>query len=99
MPRRLLLLAGFLALALALPAQTAKPPFYKDKSNLLYYLDDKGKSVAVKSSADWRKRRDHVLANAQLVMGEMPPDSRKVALDVKVESEETLARVVRKKIT
>jgi len=28
-----------------LSAQTQKPPFYKDKANLLYYLDDKGQSV------------------------------------------------------
>jgi dienelactone hydrolase len=99
MPRLFLLSFGLLALALSLSAQTPNPPFYKDKSNLLFYLDEKGKSVAVKSATDWRKRRDHVLANAQLAMGELPPASRKVPLDVKVESEETLARVVRKKIT
>jgi len=53
----------------------------------------------VKTPADWRKRRDHVLAQRPARHGELPPDSRKAPLDVKVESEETLARVVRKKIT
>jgi Prolyl oligopeptidase family len=76
-----------------------KPPFYADKANLLVYLDGDGKSVPVKSAADWQKRREHILANMQLVMGPLPSDSRKVPLDLKVESEEMLDKVIRKKIT
>src|SRR5262245_64776195 len=72
MPR--LLLIGLLALALAAPARAAEPPFYKDKSELRVYLDGKGKAVPVKTAADWQKRRDHILANMQLVMGTLPPD-------------------------
>ena len=98
MPRFLPLL-GFLTLVFAVPAQTVKPPFYADKSNLLVYLDGEGKPIPVKSPTDWQKRRDHVLAGMQLVMGPMPPDSRKVPLDVKIEGEETLPRVIRKKLT
>src|SRR4051794_4967965 len=78
---------------------SAEPPFYKDKQDLRHYLDGEGKAVPVKSAADWQKRRGHVLANVQLVTGEPPTDPRKVALDVKVEAEEKLARVVRKRIT
>ena len=92
-------LLGLLTLVFAVPAQTVKPPFYADKSNLLVYLDDEGKPVPVKSPTDWQKRRDHVLAGMQLVMGPMPPDSRKVPLDVKIEGEETLPRVIRKKLS
>jgi hypothetical protein len=89
-----------IASAVAVPgAEPAKPPFYADKANLLVYLDADGKSVPVHSAADWQKRREHILANMQLVMGPLPPDSRKVPLDLKVESEETLDKVVRKKIT
>ena len=33
------------------------------------------------------------------VMGDMPPDSRKVPADLKVEATETLAKVVRKRVT
>src|SRR5439155_5536775 len=98
MRRTTLLSLGSLALALALPGRTAEPPFYKDKSDLRFYLDG-GKPVPVKSAADWQKRREHALANVQLVTGPLPPDSRKVPLDLKVESEETLSRVVRKKVS
>ena len=35
----------------------------------------------------------------QLAMGTLPPDSKLVPLDVKIESEETLDKVIRKKIT
>src|SRR5262245_28577624 len=96
MRKVLLPLPGLLALVLALPS--AEPPFYKDKADLRYYLDG-DKRVPVESAADWRKRREHVLANVQLVTGSLPLDSRKVALDVKVEGEEKLPGVVRKKIT
>src|SRR4051812_31180256 len=51
------------------------------------------------SAADWQKRRDHVLAAMQLVMGELPPEARKVLPGLKVEGEETLPRVVRKKVS
>src|SRR5262249_31703040 len=80
-------------------AQTARPPFYADKANLLVHLDGAGESVPIKTLADWRKRHDHILANMQLVMGPLPSSSGKVPLDLKVEGEETLAKVVRKKIT
>src|SRR5262245_6869426 len=76
-----------------------KPPFYADKANLLVYLDGAGRPVPVKSADEWARRRGHVLANMQLVMGPLPPLARRVPLDLKVEAEETLARVIRKKVT
>jgi fermentation-respiration switch protein FrsA (DUF1100 family) len=82
-----------------LAAQSVKPPFYADKAKLLEYLDEAGKSVPVKTLPDWQKRRSHILANMQLVMGPLPADADKVPLDLKIEGEETLAKVVRKKIT
>lgn len=80
-------------------AEPAKPPFYNDKTNLLVYLDDDGKAVPVRNAHDWQKRREHILASMQLVMGSMPPESRKVPLDLKIEGEETLTKVIRKKIS
>ena len=95
--------AFFSILSLALPSQLTaadpKPPFYADKSNLLNYIDADGKSQPIKSATDWAKRRAHVLANMQIVMGPLPDDAKKVPLDMKVEGEETLDKVVRKKIT
>jgi dienelactone hydrolase len=76
-----------------------RPPFYADKANLLVYLDGAGRAVPVKSADEWPRRRGHVLASMQLVMGPLPPLARRVPLDLKVEAEETLARVIRKKVT
>jgi len=85
-------------LAVAL-AGAASSPVYDDKTNVLVYLDGEGIAHPVKTPADWAKRREHVLANMQRVMGELPPDDRKVPLDLKVVAEEALAKVVRKKVT
>jgi dienelactone hydrolase len=94
-----LLLLPFLGLTPLAEPETSKPPFYSDKANLLVYLDGAGKPIPVQSASDWQKRRAHILANMQLVMGPVPPDSRKVPIDMKVEGEETLAKVIRKKVT
>jgi len=74
-------------------------PFYADKRNLLVYLDDKGKARPVKGVGDWKRRRAHILANMQQVMGVMPDQGRRVPLDVRVEEEVRLEKFTRKKIT
>ncbi len=103
MPRlHLVSLLPLLALPMLTPtaaAQEGKPPFYADKAKLLVYLDGAGKPVPIQKAADWEKRREHILAGMQQAMGPMPPDARKVPLDLRVEGEETLAKVVRKRIT
>ncbi len=88
-----------IALSSRISAETPKPPFYGDKTNLLVYLDAGGKAVPIKTPAEWQKRRAHFIANMQLVMGPLPDDSKKVPLDMRVESEEPLDKVIRKKIT
>lgn len=74
-------------------------PFYPDKSKLLVYRDEEGKEHPIKNADDWAKRRAHILANLQLVMGPMPPDTHKVALDIKVIDEVKVGNYLRKKIT
>jgi dienelactone hydrolase len=65
---------------------------------LLQLTDASGKSQAITDKADWPKRRAQILAAMQKVMGPEPkPDES--PLNVRVESEESLERVVRKKIT
>jgi dienelactone hydrolase len=86
-------------LVLGLRAEAPKPPFYADKLNLRVYMDADGKTQPVKTAADWQKRREHILANMQLVMGPLPEASRKVPPELKVEEEMPLAKCVRKKIT
>ncbi|MCE9532367.1 MAG: hypothetical protein K8T89_14790, partial [Planctomycetes bacterium] len=93
--RFMLVLLGCLAFIAKSEAEPAKPPFYADKTNLLQVLDADSKPMSIKTAADWSKRREHILANMQQVMGPLPPDSNKVPLDLKVEGEEVLAKVIR----
>ncbi|HKB37799.1 MAG TPA: alpha/beta fold hydrolase [Gemmataceae bacterium] len=76
-----------------------EPPFYPDKANLLVWRDIEGKEHPVRTAADWTKRREHILANMQRVMGPLPGPERKVPLDVKVTEGMKTARWVRKKLT
>jgi dienelactone hydrolase len=89
------------ALAAALPALVvrAETPVYPDKARLLVYRDADGTDHRVTRPAEWRKRRAHILANMQLVMGPLPDAARKVPLDVRVTEVLRTARYVRKKLT
>jgi len=85
--------------AAGVKAQTASSaPFYDDKMNLLVYIDAAGKQHPVTNVKDWEKRREHILANMQRIMGPLPGADRRVALDTEVVASETLAKVTRKKI-
>lgn len=81
------------------PARADGPPFYADKNSLLVYRDDKGNDHVIRNRDDWSRRREHILANMQLVMGPMPDQSRKIAIDVRVTEEVKLEKFVRKKLT
>ena len=48
------------------------PPFYEDKLNLLYYVGESGESTPITTADQWNIRRQHILKNMQLVMGELP---------------------------
>ncbi len=93
-----------LGAALALPAieshseGEASMTVYADKMNLLVYQDATG-GHPITSVADWARRREHILANMQLVMGALPGADRKVPPAVATLSEERLDRVTRKHIT
>jgi dienelactone hydrolase len=71
-----------LGLALALAAD---PVAYPDKTKLLILRDADGKEQPIKTAEDWAKRRAHILADMQLVMGPLPDASRKVSLDPKID--------------
>ncbi len=72
---------------------------HPDKSKLLLYLTVEGGERPITDVSTWRKRRERILADMQLVMGPLPPASRKVPPDVAVLDEADLPKVVRKKIT
>lgn len=93
-----LLMVGLPGLALGATGPD-QPPFYKDKMKLLVWLDAAGTAHPVQNLQDWQRRREHILANMQLVMGPLPKADRRVPLDVQVLESETLPKLVRKKIT
>lgn len=89
---------ALLAVCLA-GAVHADPPFYPDKTRLLIYKDADGKPHPVTTAGDWAKRREHILANMQAVMGPLPDDSRKVPLDLQVTEETRKPTYTLKKLT
>src|SRR5712672_3368142 len=100
--RRIQLFSFFAALMLFVGSANVhaeeKAPLYPEHQNLLYYLDNAGQKHPVKTVADWEIRRQHILANMQIVMGPVPPASKKVPLDPKILEEVQLAgSLLRKK--
>jgi dienelactone hydrolase len=98
MTRFMLLVALALLETLPLAAQQAGAPLYADKSSVMFYLGPDGAKHAVSSVADWQRRREHILANMQLVTGPLPDASRKVPLDIQTLQRVELPRAVRTKI-
>lgn len=74
-------------------------PRYAEHQDLSYFLDASGQKQSIKSSADWAKRREHVAAWMQTIMGPLPKPEKPVPLDVKVEEEVAVGELTRKKIS
>ncbi len=72
---------------------------YADHTNLTQVRVPAGKMQPIKSVADWSKRRQHVLASMQRVMGPLPSPLRRVPLDVKIVDEVKVGTLIRRKIT
>ena len=87
------------AQALAVPPPSARPPFYKDKQDLLYYLDRRGERREIRGKSDWNKRRRHIIANMELVMGPLPRIDHKLPVAVEVLQEERTPKYTWKRIT
>ena len=74
-------------------------PKYSEHQDLSYFADASGQKQAIKSAADWAKRREHIAAWMQTVMGPLPKPGKPVPLDVKVEEEVAVGELTRKKIS
>jgi pimeloyl-ACP methyl ester carboxylesterase len=74
-------------------------PVYADKTRLLVYRDVRGVEHPIRTAEDWSKRRAHILANMDRVMGPLPRGARKVPLDVRVTEEVKGPGYVRKLLT
>jgi pimeloyl-ACP methyl ester carboxylesterase len=92
---------GMILGILVFPAQwaPAAPPFYPDKSKVLVYRDAFGNEYSVTNPTEWSRRREHILANMQEVMGAFPNDSSRVPLDVQITEEVIMPTYIRKKLT
>lgn len=73
-------------------------PVYPNKMELKVWRDANGAEHPIATLPQWQKRREHILANMQLVMGPLPGENRRVDLDVKILETETLPALVRQKI-
>ena len=76
----------------------ADPPRHEDHNKLLYYLDEQGSKQPVRSKAEWDKRRQHIVANMELVMGPLPR-AEKAPVEIQVLDELRFDGYTRKKVT
>ena len=77
----------------------SKPVAYHDHHDVLHVIDSNGERQAVRSLDDWQVRRQHILANWQLVAGVMPGAAFKVPLDVHVTDEGRVGSITRRKLS
>jgi hypothetical protein len=87
------LLAGFC------PIDGGAPQTRLPRDNLLVYRGADGKPVPVKTVEDWAKRRAEVVRGMEAVMGKLPGDAKRCALDVKIEEEVDCDTYVRRLVT
>ncbi len=82
-------------LLLLLTAATwAAPPWYEDRANLLFSLDDHSEKHPIRTPQDWQIRVGHLRASMELVMGELPPKTTE-PLNVEIKSETLLPQYTR----
>ncbi len=79
--------------------ETWSVPFYENKFDLLYSIDDQGKEQRITSPDQWQVRRQHILLNMQKVMGPLPDESKRVPLDPIVYEEVRVGPFIRRKIS
>ena len=56
---------------------------YSEHQDLSYYLDAQKNKVLIKTPADWQKRREHILAGMQVIMGPLPIPAKPVPLQMR----------------
>ena len=95
----LLLLWGLTAAMPGFARGQQPAPKYLEHQQLDYVLTDKGERQSIATKADWERRRAHILANLQVVMGPLPANAKKVSPDLQVLEEVKLDKCVRRKIS
>jgi acetyl esterase/lipase len=77
----------------------AAPPLYLDHNKLLTLRTADGKESNVATAADWGRRRAHIKAHVEAVMGPLPDPSRRVPLETKTVVEQDAGKYTRLKIS
>src|SRR5688572_1468936 len=95
-PAGVLLMLTAILLTL-LPGADPVVPAYPDHAKLMVYRDADGTEHPVRTPDDWRKRRAHILAHMQTVMGPLPGPERKVPLDPQIVEEVKTDTFIRRK--
>ncbi len=91
-------IASIVLLAKHMALAAESPPIYQEHHDLSYYLDGQGAKLPIKTIADWEKRRRHILANMQLVMGPLPDRRLLPPLESRQLESTKVGDVVRQKI-
>ncbi len=94
LPLLFALFAGFCTGATA-----GEPPARLPRDNLLVYRGPDGKPAPVKTVEDWAKRRAEILRGMESVMGRLPGEAKRCALEMKVEEEVDCGSYIRRLIT
>ena len=77
----------------------AQNPPRLDRTNLLLYHDNAGRTNTARTPDEWQKRRAEIVRGMERVMGKWPGNERRVPLDVKVEAETDCDTYIRRLIT
>lgn len=89
---------AFMLLLGAVAGWAAEPPVYENRSDLLWFQDERGQLQPVKSPGDWARRVAHLRASMELVMGRLPEPSA-LPLDVQYGTAERLRLYTRQHVT
>ena len=98
---RTILSAGAIGVLLnsVLAEEAARETPRLPRDNLLVYRGAGGEPQAVKTTADWLKRRREVLEGMQAVMGRLPAPEKRCPLQMRIEEETDCGSYVRRLIT
>lgn len=83
----------------AAAAEDGEAPRYHDHFHLLRYLNARGEVLPVRSDADWQKRRRHIIASMEQVMGPFPAHDRESPLDLRVTATTETPKYIRHTVT
>ncbi len=71
---------------------------YAEHQDLSYVMNANGEKTPIRTAADWQRRREHILAGMQIVMGPLPKPAQPVPLGLRQLEEQAFDGYVRKLI-